>query len=121
MKPALECRFFRTDTGAEPVRDWLKDQRMDVRRHIGGDIQTVQWGWPMGKPLVDSSFGGGLAEVRSNVAGEHYRVLFCVVEGVIVLLHGFHKKTKSTPKRDLDLARARQATLNARIQKVKTK
>jgi hypothetical protein len=25
MKPVLDVRFFRTDAGAEPVREWLKD------------------------------------------------------------------------------------------------
>jgi phage-related protein len=32
------------------------------------------------------------------------RVIFCVHEGQTVLLHGFMKKTKKTPKGDLDVA-----------------
>lgn len=117
----LQCRFFKTQGGNEPVRDWLKDDLSStVRKHVGGDIQAVQWGWPIGKPLVDCSFGDGLCEVRTDVAGEQYRVFFCIMDGTMVLLHGIHKKTKTTPKADLDLARQRQAILRANA-KQKTK
>jgi hypothetical protein len=37
------------------------------------------------------------------------RVIFCIVQGQMILLHGFIKKTQQTPKRDLDIARERQA------------
>jgi phage-related protein len=35
-------------------------------------------------------------------------VLFCVVKGELILLHGFIKKTQKTPSGDLALARKRQ-------------
>ncbi len=39
--PAL---FYRTDTGTEPVREWLKDLSKEERLRIGSDIQTVEYG-----------------------------------------------------------------------------
>ena len=36
--------------------------------------------------------------------GRIARVIFCAHEGQMVLLHGFVKKTRKTPKGDLDLA-----------------
>jgi len=36
-------------------------------------------------------------------------VIFCIVAGQMILLHGFIKKTPQTHKRDLDLARVRKA------------
>jgi phage-related protein len=35
-------------------------------------------------------------------------VLFFIVEGPMVLLHGFQKKTQKTPPADIDLARRRK-------------
>ena len=61
----------------------------------------------MQRPLV-GAFGKGLYEVVTSFDGNEYRLLFCVVSSTMVLLHGFQKKTKKTPKPDLDLARARQ-------------
>lgn len=99
--------FYRTDSGNEPVREWLKALEADVRQEVGSDIQMVQWRWPVGKPLVDG-FGDGLFEVRTNLGGNIYRVLFCFDGSTMVLLHGFMKKAQKTPKPDLELARRRQ-------------
>jgi len=53
--------------------------------------------------------GKELWEVRSNLTGGKIaRLLFCVHDGLMVLLHGFIKKTQKTPKRDIDLALKRK-------------
>lgn len=78
-----------------------------MRVDVGSDIQSVQWQWPIGKPLVDG-FGDGLFEVISSFHDDIYRVLFCLDGSTMVLLHGFKKKVQKTPKRDLALARKRQ-------------
>ena len=39
------------------------------------------------------------------------RVLFCVPDDQLHALHGFIKKTRKTPKRDLDLAEKRMKEL----------
>jgi phage-related protein len=36
------------------------------------------------------------------------RVLICMYDGHLVALHGFLKKTRTTPKSELSLARSRQ-------------
>lgn len=94
------------------MRDWLKGLPAAARKEIGSDIGQVQWRWLVGKPLVDG-FGDGLCEVRSTAAGDTYRVLFCLDGSTIVLLHGFKKKSRRTPKADLDLARRRKKELEA--------
>jgi phage-related protein len=109
----LDCRFYRTAGGAEPVRNWLKELPSEVRKEIGSDIQLVQWRWPIGRPQVDG-LGDGLYEVRTAVGKNAYRVLFCIVGSTMVLLHGFQKKTQKTPKAALDLARGRQDELEGR-------
>lgn len=46
----------------------------------------------------------GLWEVRSSLAdGRIARVLFVVADGKMVLLHGFVKKSRKTPRNDLAL------------------
>jgi phage-related protein len=41
--------------------------------------------------------------------GRIARVLFCVEQGGMVLLHGFIKKTRKTPQREIGLALKRKA------------
>jgi phage-related protein len=43
--------------------------------------------------------------------GNIYRVFFCIEGSNMVLLHGFMKKTQATPKREIEIARARQLVL----------
>lgn len=103
----LRCAFYRTATGNEPVREWLKALPEGERKQVGGDIKAVQYGWPLGLPLVDS-LGNGLWEVRSRLPSRIARTIFFVHDGVIVLLHGFIKKTRTTPAHELGLAKRRK-------------
>jgi len=80
------------------------------RKAIGDDVLKVQYCWPIGKPLV-RSLGGGLWEVRARLADRIARIIFCVEDRTMVLLHGFVKKSQKTPKYELDLARRRKRQL----------
>lgn len=51
-KMQLNVVFFKSQTGKEPVRDWLKSLPIQDKKAIGEDIKTVQFGWPLGMPLV---------------------------------------------------------------------
>ena len=105
--------FYRNEVGTEPVRDWLKALDKKERYLIGTDIKTVEFGWPIGMPTC-RPMGGGLFEVRTNLPqGRIARVLFCIYDSRLVLLHGFIKKTQKTPKKDLDLAKDRKRKLEA--------
>jgi phage-related protein len=107
----LAVRFFRTDNGNEPVREWLKDLTKEERTLIGADIKTVQFGWPIGMPTV-KPMGSGLYEIRTNLDGKISRVLISVSNNVIHLLQGFIKKTQKTPLSDLKLARSRKKKID---------
>jgi len=73
--------FFRTLTGSEPVRQWLKGLPEEERQAIGKDLVRAQWRWPVGMPLC-RAMGSGLWE-----------------------------KTRGTPDEDLALARKRKKEL----------
>lgn len=105
-KPTLEVRFFKTDSGTEPVRDWLRGLSALDRKTIGEDIKTVQFGWPLGMPLV-RKMDKDLWEVRVHLTDRIARILFTTSDGMIVLLHGFIKKTQATPTAELKLAKDR--------------
>ena len=105
-EPVLGVAFYRTAAGNEPVRQWLKDLKREDRKAIGQDIKTAQYGWPLGMPLI-RTLEPGLWEVRSHTSQGIARVIFTVVDGVMVLLHAFVKKSQKTPLEDLSTARQR--------------
>jgi phage-related protein len=106
-KEAIKVIFYKSDTGVEPVREWLKKQSKKDKKILGEDIMTVQYRWPLGMPLV-RSLGKGLHEIRSHLSDNRIaRMFFCVNAGCIILLHGFIKKTQQTPPKEIEIARQR--------------
>lgn len=104
----ITARFYLTGTGRKPVREWLIGLRREDRRVIGKDIQKVEFGWPVGMPYC-RSLGHGLWEVRSDLSeGRIARVIFSIVGGEMILLHGFEKKSQRTPSHDIELALKRR-------------
>ena len=98
--------FYRSVSGDEPVRGWLKALDKADRQTIGEDIAYVQYKWPIGKPRVDH-LRGSVWEVRSKIGNRIARVLFAVEQSKMILLHAFIKKTQQTNPADIDLATKR--------------
>jgi len=92
------------------VRDFLRDLLPGDRKIIGTDIKEVQFGWPLGMPLV-RKMGRDLWEVRSHLENRICRVLFTVFGSQMVLLHASIKKSEKTPKQDLETAKVRKNLL----------
>ncbi len=104
--PVLDVRFFATSAGAEPVRDWIKALSAMERQRIGEDLKTVQYGWPLGMPLV-RKICQNLWEMRTSLSDRNVRILFTVEGASMVLLHSFDKKSRKLPQTDKELALAR--------------
>ena len=106
----LQGYFFKTTSGKQPVRDWLRELPGKEKKIIGDDLKTAQFGWPLGMPLI-RKLDADLWEVRSRLDNRIARVIFTVDENKMILLHGFIKKSQRTPPRDLSLAKQRLKAL----------
>jgi len=99
----LKVVFFRTLNGKEPVREWLLGLPQEQRKAIGTDIKIVQYSWPLGMPVV-RKMAADLWEVRITIFNGIARVLFTVDGSLMILLHGFIKKSQKTPENELETA-----------------
>lgn len=107
----ITVKFFKNESGKEPVREWLLELSKEEIKIIGADIKTVEFGWPIGMPVC-KPLGDGLYEVRSHLnSSKIARVIFTLHKGEMILLHAFIKKTQKTPDKELDLARKRLRSL----------
>lgn len=102
----LKVIFYRTESGNEPVREWLKDLPREAKRQIGEDVKTAQLGWPLGMPLI-RKIEKDLWEVRTRLTDGIARVFFTVDSDYMILLHGFIKKSQKTPQNELKTALSR--------------
>ena len=103
----VTVRFYETEAGNVPVLDFLRAMSPEDRKAVGADLNTVEYGWPIGMPTC-RPLGNGLYEVRSQLTGRRtVRTLFGFDGDEIVVVHAFIKKTGATPQADLALARDR--------------
>ncbi len=104
----VQAFFFTTQTGREPVREWLLSLEREDRREIGRGLMTLEFGWPVGMPL-SRPMGNGLHELRVDLFRNRTARIFFYLdrEERLILLHGNLKKSRATAKSDLDLARHR--------------
>lgn len=85
----------------------VRDFPAEARQQAGFELWEVQQGndpsdW---KPMT--SVGPGVREIRIHANGE-FRVLYVArFEEAVYVLHAFRKKSRRTPKADIDLADAR--------------
>ena len=111
---AWEIEYYKTQSGQEVIKDFIDDLQEITQAKLGRQLDLLeengnQLGMPHAKAL-----GGGLIELRVR-GKQEVRVFYAFEIGKrIYLLHGFIKKTQTTPKKDLDIARQRQAEIKER-------
>ena len=105
----FELRLYQEASSKVPILEWLKDFNKEDRKIIDRDIKCTQYSWPWKMPLI-KPLGGGLMEIRIKLKEKQVRIFFILHDGIIVLLHGFVKKTQKTPNNEIEIAlkRAKQ-------------
>ena len=106
-RPAASSRFLSYQLWCRTCAKVAQDVASGAhKKAIGEDIKTVQFGWPLGMPLVEK-LEPYLWEVRSKMPDGIARVLFTVDGNTMILLNGFVKKTRKIPQKEINLARSR--------------
>lgn len=99
MKP---IRFL--GDSLERLREFPEDARHDA----GYQLEQVQRGEQPNDFKPMPNIGKGVEEIRLRDESGIYRVIYSArLADVIYVLHAFQKKTQTTAKRDIELARER--------------
>lgn len=104
LAPRVEKPVVFCDDSLDAVREFPSP----IRRETGFQIDRVQRGlepddW---KPMT--SVGRGCCEIRARDDSGTYRVIYVATLGdAVYVLSAFKKKSRTTPKRELELAKAR--------------
>ena len=86
----------------------LRDFPEDARQDAGYQLDKVQRGERPDDVKPIPSIGKGVEEIRVWDDAGTYRVIYTArVADAVVVLHAFQKKTQTTPKRDIDIAKER--------------
>lgn len=102
----FKVEFYHTSDGCEPVSDFLNTLDLKLRAKMTGLIDILQEEGnnlrePYTKPLED-----GIFELRARQGTNLARSLFFFYyEGRIIITNGFVKKTKKTPRSEIETAK----------------
>lgn len=115
MTEKFKICFFRTSTGREPVKEFLKSLKKSKNKNERNLFDLINnylvllshAGSLLGEPFV-RKLKNDVWELRPKKE----RILYCCINGnEIILLHHFTKKTQKTPAKDLEIALERSKLL----------
>ena len=92
--PPMSVLFFKTESGNEPVKEWLKEFQPIDKKTIGEDIRTIQIGWPLGMPLV-RKMDTDLWEIRINISFGIARIFLLLATTPCFCFMGLLKNRKA--------------------------
>lgn len=106
---------------SDKVLQWLGTSRSDVRafprdvrRLAGFQLRRVQQGLDPVDLKPVPSVGPGVREIRIHTALEHRVLYVAKFAEAVYVLHAFEKRTRKTPKREVELARQQYRALVSR-------
>lgn len=106
----FEISYYEDSAGSRPVEAFIDSLDVKMRAKALGRLELLEeYGPRLGMPF-SRHLDDGIFELRVVHGGNAVRLLYFFVSGkVVVLTHGFAKKTQKTPVRELERAkRARE-------------
>ena len=102
---------------------WLGSSRQDVRafhadarRLAGFQLWRVQLGLSPNDWKPMTSVGPGVQEIRIRTGREHRVLHIAKFAETVYVLHAFEKRSRTTPRQDVEVARSRfRLLLRARV------
>ena len=85
----------------------LREFPEKARREAGHQLNQVQLGLEPSDWKPMSSIGPGVREIRIHNDGEFRVIYITKLHETVYVLHAFQKKTQKTPRKDIELAKAR--------------
>jgi phage-related protein len=114
--PNWELVFYETSSGRSPVRDFIANlPTADEARVLEALDDLELHGVDLQMPRVRRLSGSALWELRVRGPNQQ-RIMYVTITGRrIILLHGFQKQSRATPRREIETAEQRLADYRRRL------
>ena len=99
----MDVRFYQTESGGEPVKEYLRPLAEKQRKMVGAVIRRIQ-----DKSEIPSSAKAvkGRTPLCELSVGFH-RVFYVMKGPMMVLLHAYQKNSQAAPEREMRVAEER--------------
>ena len=102
----FDVDYYEDEKGKKPAEEFIDSLDVKMRAKVFGRLELLEehgseLGMPFSRHLDD-----GIFELRTVVGNNITRILYFFVVGRrVILTHGFAKKTRKTPAREIDRAK----------------
>lgn len=114
----MQAVYYRDRDGREPVSDFIDALPPERQEEIDFTISLLNR-LGLGDPPLpfphSSQVEGQLRELRCHYGRDLYRILYRRSRNLFVLLHMIEKRSRTIPAADIEIARARWADFEARM------
>ena len=90
----LSLKFYQTERGRKPVEGFIDGEPSEVALAVYEQLSVLRRMFPDTRGLDIKPLRGKLWELRMKLSRKNYRIVYVVVAGEIVILHGFIKKRR---------------------------
>ena len=105
----FEVIFYEKKNGECPVEEFILKLDLKMRVKIIGLLEILEEKGNLFREPYSKHLEDGIFEIRCKVGNNTVRILyFFYYRGKIILTNGFKKKTKKTPKSEIELAKNRR-------------
>ena len=107
----MRILFYKTKSGKEPAREYIENLNEKQADKILWTLRTIQ---ELDERITRQYFKklantDGIWEIRATFAGNIFRLLsFFDGSDLVIVAHGFTKKSQKTPAREIRTAEARK-------------
>ena len=109
---------YEKENGEVPVEEFLNSIDLKMRPKIQGLMGLLQEKGNLLREPYSKHLEDGIFELRCKFGSDNTRILyFFYYEGKIVMTNGFVKKTRKTPKEEIQLAKNRRKDFIERMTK----
>lgn len=108
--PVTDVRIYQEKPGDVPLLDFVGKQRVRVRQEIIAAVEELRIQGHRMRPPHNEHLGGQLYYLRIDAEDGTYRVFYWPHgRGIVILGHGFSKKTNRCPTGEIKRAEAFRA------------
>ncbi len=115
---AYRVTLYRSSSGDSPVVDFLEELPEKDQAKIAASLDYLGQRGPSLRRPHAAHVRGKLWELRVSLGRHEYRLLYFFMEGqIVVVAHGFVKKTPAIPAREIETAEKRMKDYEIRVKK----
>ena len=112
----MEVRFYTTSENVAYVAEFIKAQSERAAEKLRRQLKNMEeYGSQALRYLSTRKLTDDIWELRVSFKNILYRLMFVIRKGICWFVHAFIKKSRKTPKREIETAKNRIRDLDQRL------